>query len=537
MTEVGSSTQTQTARRTTTDDVRPVQQAPKPVERARDTFERSASSSSARHDARVPEAGPAASADFLGDLYGSHDKSSRATSGATDSAWPSPSPMHASHDHAGHRHDHSHGGARGQDLSREAGRFQHARDRRGREIPTTARPSRERATVTTGADGQTVVNLGSGDDNVRVRQNPDGSLNIDHYPPGRRTDGSDGRPLYTTPITAEQARNLRINGNDGNDSIVVDDSVTHGLTIDGGRGDDYIVGGRGNDHLIGGEGDDHLDGRDGDDHLEGGAGDDQLYGGAGNDRLDGGAGDDWLHGGDGDDVLHGGDGDDQLFGGRGNDRLYGGNGNDTLAGGEGDDHVDGGAGNDRVYVEGNDTVTDDRDDRVTHVAARPPGLGRSITIEGDDRFRARMEADLDALASIPSGRQLLERLDRSGRQVTMRETLGNDPAITWPNNADRGTRGAGSNSNIVMYDGAGYFGDGGLTPSAVILGHELAHAVDAAEGNVAVGQAPNGTRPRQRVDRFELEAVGIPYPGGPRLQRPSENDIRRELGMRRRTWY
>jgi hypothetical protein len=512
------------------------------------------SSRDAQRSTAVPDAGPVPSAKFLGDLYGSSDPSTRATSGAHDHAGHTSNHAghtsdraghtsnHASHtsNHAGHTHDHgpaAPGGNARPNLAREEGRFQHGRTRNGTEIPTESRPSPHAPTVTTSPDGQTTVNLGPGDDNVRVRQNPDGSMRVDVYPPGRRTDGSDGDPLHSVPITAEQARNLRINGNDGNDSIVVDDSVTHGVTLDGGAGNDYLVGGRGDDRLIGGDGDDHLDGRDGDDHLDGGTGDDQLYGGAGNDRLDGGDGNDWLHGGDGDDVLNGGNGDDQLFGGRGNDRLLGGAGNDTLAGGEGDDVMDGGDGSDRVYVEGNDTVARDRTDRVTRMPPRPPSLGRSITIHGDDRFRARMEADLDALASIPSGRRLLERLDRSGRCVTMRETLGNEPAITWPDDARRGVRGSGSNSNITMYDGAGYFGDGGLTPSAVILAHELAHAVDAAEGNVANGNAPNGSRPHQVVPRFELEAAGIPYPGGRRPNRPSENDVRRELGLRRRTWY
>jgi hypothetical protein len=458
------------------DEAQRAQDAPSTATReARDSFERAPTSSSSRDTQRgagVPHAGPVPSATFLGDLYGSSDVSMHATSGA--------------HDHAGHTHDHgpaAPGGNARPNLAREEGRFQHGRTRKGTEIPTTSRPSPHPPTVTTSPDGQTTVNLGPGDDNVRVRQNPDGSMRVDVYPPGRRTDGSDGDPQHSVPITAEQARDLRINGNDGNDSIVVDDSVTHGVTLDGGDGND------------------------------------------------------WLHGGDGDDVLEGGNGDDQLFGGRGNDRLLGGAGNDTLAGGEGDDVMDGGDGRDRVYVEGNDTVARDRTDRVTRVPPRPPGLGRSITIHGDDRFRARMEADLDALASIPSGRRLLERLDRSGRQVTMRETLGNEPAITWPDDARRGVRGSGSNSNITMYDGAGYFGDGGLTPSAVILAHELAHAVDAAEGNVANGDAPNGSRPRQFVPRFELEAAGIPYPGGRRPNRPSENDVRRELGLRRRTWY
>lgn len=502
MTEVGSANETRTAtrQRTEAQQTQQTQQTQTPRvrdESPRDSFERTTSTSSPSSARDAPQPSATATPEFLSRLYG----------------------------------------GQAQDLSTAGGRFRLPRDERGRPIPDTS-SYRQRPTVTQ-ENGQTVVNLGGGNDNVRVRQGRDGSLYIDQYRPGQRNDGRDGRPFHTTRIPPAQAQNVRINGNDGNDSIVVDDSVTRGLTIDGGRGDDYIVGGRGNDHLIGGEGDDHLDGRDGDDHLDGGDGDDQLYGGRGNDTLEGGNGDDWLHGGDGDDVLRGGAGDDQLFGGRDNDQLDGGDGNDTLAGGEGDDRLDGGAGEDRVFTEGNDRVENDGNDDVVNLPDRPAGFGRSIRVQGDRRFRERMEADLDALASIPEGRQLIERLDASGRRVNIRETLDNDPAITWPDNADRrpdGSRRPGSSGTITMYDGAGHYADGGLTPSAVILAHELAHAVDAAEGNVATGEAPNGSEAPATAPRFELDAAGVPYPGQ-RLTRPSENDVRRRLGMRIRTYY
>ena len=133
--------------------------------------------------------------------------------------------------------------------------------------------------------------------------------------------------------------------------------LLHGVTFNGGAGndiwmaveeDDYLDGGSGDDYLFGGDGNDGLNGGDGNDRLDGGDGNDVMVGGDGNDRLDGGSGDDNLAGGFGDDRLEGGSGDDRLYGGSGNNVLLGGEGNDRLIGGSGDDRLEGGDGNDRL---------------------------------------------------------------------------------------------------------------------------------------------------------------------------------------------
>ncbi len=393
--------------------------------------------------------------------------------------------------------------------------------------------------VTRGPAG-TTVSFGRGDDNVRVRQLKDGALSIDEYKPGQRTDGTSGKPFRSTHIPAADAGKVRINGNDGDDNIDVDDSVTHGLVIDGGNGNDRIVGGSGDDTLIGGAGNDHLDGRGGADRLDGGDGDDQLYGGAGKDTLLGGNGSDWLHGGAGDDKLLGGAGDDQLFGGDGNDLLRGGDGKDVLAGGSGDDDVDGGAGADKVLVEGKDRVAADAADKTVQMTDRPKDLGRAITVRGDARFRARMAADLDALRSFPEGRDLLKRLDASGKKVDVTEIYENDSQMDFNGPGERRRNGKparGADSRVFIHDGADA-DPSGLSPTAVTLAHELAHCVDAATGTMARGKTWN-TEPgvRDRVEKSELDATGIAYPGQIALGRPSENDVRRALNIPIREWY
>jgi predicted outer membrane repeat protein len=82
---------------------------------------------------------------------------------------------------------------------------------------------------------------------------------------------------------------ILVYGDDGNDNISIDSSVTRSVLEFGGAGNDTISGGSGNDVLVG---------NGGNDNLKGNAGRDLLFGGDGTDKLDGGAGDDLLVGGE-----------------------------------------------------------------------------------------------------------------------------------------------------------------------------------------------------------------------------------------------
>ena len=159
--------------------------------------------------------------------------------------------------------------------------------------------------------------------------------------------------------------------------------ATHGDTIMGMDGDDWLQGGAGADTIDGGggmdwmvyagsdegvsvdigpggvnrgghaEGDvlksieniygsmhnDVITGDIGANHIMGNGGADVLNGGGGADTLEGNGGSDELNGGSGADALHGGQGDDVLSGDTGNDMLAGGAGADTIDGGVGIDLV------------------------------------------------------------------------------------------------------------------------------------------------------------------------------------------------------
>ncbi len=188
-------------------------------------------------------------------------------------------------------------------------------------------------------------------------------------------------------VAASQHSSFVIRAGKGNDTIILDASVTVGFAIDGGPGHDHLVGGSGDDSLDGGSGRDTLDGGGGGNRVEyngrksgvvirldgsgfsgrprerdqirnienatGGTGPDRIYGTSGPNLLDGSTGRDSLYGGDGNDTLLGGPGGDRLDGGPGADQLIGGAGDDRLFGQDWaiSDALDGGPGNNRAYAD------------------------------------------------------------------------------------------------------------------------------------------------------------------------------------------
>ena len=75
--------------------------------------------------------------------------------------------------------------------------------------------------------------------------------------------------------TYSNVKKVAADGGEGNDQIIVDESVILPAFLYGGNGDDIIYGGSGVDQIYGGAGADKLWGRKGDDFLDGGVGDDE----------------------------------------------------------------------------------------------------------------------------------------------------------------------------------------------------------------------------------------------------------------------
>jgi Ca2+-binding RTX toxin-like protein len=220
-----------------------------------------------------------------------------------------------------------------------------------------------------------------------------------------RMSGSDLQVTITTNgnsvvrrFAGASVSSIRVNGRNGGDTITVQSSVTTGVTIDAGGGNDHLTGGSGNDVLLGGPDNDFLEGKLGDDMLDGGTGADNMFGNEGTDTADyssrsanltitldrqandgqsgegdnvqdsvenvwcgtgndsvttntsatGNSSNNYFWGNQGNDVLDGGVGDDNLNGGEGDDNLCGNVGNDWLDGWNGNDLIEGGEGNDSL---------------------------------------------------------------------------------------------------------------------------------------------------------------------------------------------
>lgn len=422
----------------------------------------------------------------------------------------------------------------------------------GRVASAITSPQPDRVVVLR-TDDLVLVSTGAADDRVSVRVDPE---------TGRTQVLVGGRVVVSDLAGAK----LVLRTGDGADTVNVQATVTAGVTVLGGAGDDVLSGGRGNDHLHG---------SNGQDTLLGGGGDDLACGGAERDYLDGGEGDDSLEGGDGADTLYGLGGADRLFGGAGRDYLYGGRGDDVLLAGAGDDVLAdshganallGGSGFDRGYTQADSPAVRSQPGELQQVELRHTALaqhngaavhaaGAAIQAEGTAQFGARLEADLDLLRASPTGRQLLTELDRAlaagdgwrpgdgPDTLTVRELeLGGDSGYAQTN----------GDQHVVGYEPT-YDTLTETTPPVAVLYHELAHSYDQLHGYEFPGSHTDrdliwsGGR---WVDAPNLErvAVGLPVdadgdPTTPDRLDPrhpfalTENGLRAELGEPMRTTY
>ena len=303
---------------------------------------------------------------------------------------------------------------------------------------------------------------------------------------------------------------LVVDGGAGNDTITADATVTEGLTVFGGAGDDVID--------------------------------------------DGGSGAVYVDGGPGGDTIRSGTGSGLLFGGEGNDQLTVRGVAGLMAGGPGADAYGGGSSSTRLFAQRGERITSPG--RIkwvplgsTDAAGRAPGY--VVHSVGTAGFRRQVSAVVTALLSVPNGRRLLTALDDAGHTVTLSQArAGNQTAILDPEKAflrGGGTHGTGSDS-AVSYDPYETVLDGGeldwqRRPPIVGLVHELVHALNAATGTMQPGKNASG------VLKLELQDIGLPFkgiafrwtataaasPDNPKVF--TENGFRALLGLVPRTAY
>lgn len=378
-----------------------------------------------------------------------------------------------------------------------------------------------------------IVKGTTGNDSIRVEPRKDGKAGVDVTVNGKRVSLSD-----------EEAKKLVVDAGAGNDRVVVDPRVTYDLTLKGGSGDDLVRAGGGNDT------------------VHGGSGRDVLYGGEGDDKVFGQRGGDVAHGGGGKDTVAGGEGDDLLYGGGGDDTLAGGAGKNVLAGGEGANTYAHGGGKDRVFHGAGDKFGREKGAaqggtvKKTELAAQgSKPAGHTISIQGSAEFKAKVEAELEALRSTPTGRALLEDIDRHpDKPVVIKEgaksqSLPNDENDAMPKGKKlehgNGTTyvGTGKGTGSTVTFNADQHRVGGLErstdetdeadpftmPPALVLFHELVHSHRSQVGE---------SEGLQKLEEFETTGTEHHHDPDQRYDwKYTENKLREELGLPDRPHY
>jgi uncharacterized Zn-binding protein involved in type VI secretion len=177
----------------------------------------------------------------------------------------------------------------------------------------------------------------------------------------------------------------------------------------------------------------------------------------------------------------------------------------------------------------------------------------TININGDAAFAANVQTALQTILPTRSGIEWLRQMGLNGRAITIQPTNAANGYCGAANGTDA-ANGVGSDSTISWNPNhnttdSGLPGAQGSPGSAVILGHEMVHALHNANGDNRNG--PNDHFPGQQgssARNEERSTVGtsgpIQTPTGPDPSPPdyshdvpTENSLRDDLGIPRRPTY
>lgn len=192
----------------------------------------------------------------------------------------------------------------------------------------------------------------------------------------------------------------------------------------------------------------------------------------------------------------------------------------------------------------------------TPKAGESVAYGKNISVKGTPVFQKTVLADLAVLASIPTGALLLKSINEGNHPVTISQCgkRQDSAGARIPPNPNDLTNGVGTPANVrVSGERVDLYGNGldwDNAPSAVILGHELIHAHNYANGKREGLDYDGGpqvpTYPGSTDGKYsaleERRTVGLPADkklGFPGYENEpfTENKIRAELGEPLRTSY
>ena len=417
-------------------------------------------------------------------------------------------------------------------------------------------------------DGKNSIKAKNAQENIITTGNGDNSIDV-KADKNTITTGS-GNDSITV-----NGKNSKIYSGAGNDNI-----TTQGYSnyVNSGEGDDIINSHAGRDEIHAGEGNDDITsdfgnvtihGDDGDDVIKVKGSNNSIYGGNGNNNITVFEGNNYIQGGKDDDNITAGDGSNVIYGLDGNDNIKVGNGDNYIDGGKDNDNITTGSGKNTIFGGlGIDTINaqkssgkifDDDEGTInaskkmevnTHDKNSVANLGKSVSADGTDDFKMRVESDIEALKMLKTGQKFLSEIDNSGHKVNINQIDDKNGYAEAKGTGfaayikDNGERGAGTDTTIGY--NPSFRGPANGVPLNVVF-HEGIHAYNNATGTKQPGEQirEDGIS----VNKREQQCVGLPIENGIVVTHPdgttsadnpeglTENAIRAELGLEKRTKY
>jgi uncharacterized Zn-binding protein involved in type VI secretion len=164
--------------------------------------------------------------------------------------------------------------------------------------------------------------------------------------------------------------------------------------------------------------------------------------------------------------------------------------------------------------------------------ALPP----NIKLDGPPDFENKTIRDLYQLSTTPTGAALLAALGKAGQPVTIIPCPDPNNSFCSPASNSDAKAGTPTGSTIqynpdiklTAYDSSG--NRIAETP-AVVLGHEMCHALANSNGTHKYGTDPAGPASQPNIEEEEAQAIGT---GSHSSDSPTENGMRSDLGLPRR---
>lgn len=162
-------------------------------------------------------------------------------------------------------------------------------------------------------------------------------------------------------------------------------------------------------------------------------------------------------------------------------------------------------------------------------------LPETIQIKGTPEFQNATVRDLYQISETPSGQEMFRRLDAAKQPVVINQHTGTNGYCSPADGADAAA-GTPTGSSILYnpdYRSNAYDSSGDLLPQppVVILFHEMNHALANSEGRHRSGTDPSAPASEPTIEEEEAQAIGT---GSHETDYPSENSLRRDLGLDRR---